>query len=259
MTHKSFPCRLRGTAVGTEGDGAVRSCAVPGCSRLVAHAQARNIGLLHCQYHIQYKARNGSHWHGTYRAADLEPYLRSARKWVELNRGDADVIMAKLWLKGLLEGAGRTDLAHRIKGKPAALRAKFAFARLREADIKPDRILGIYLAVCALIEDDRGSHRVEEFRIVQVAKAVHRLASGSHQRWQVPLANGSTAPLTMHTYPKSSGIVLRVIGRQLEECCRVVAERAVEEVRTLKRATYGPHPSERPDWLPEWRRKLDQR
>lgn len=259
MKDRSFPRRLRGMAVGTEGDGAVRSCAVPGCSRLGAHAQAQTMGLLHCRYHIQHKARHGSHWHGTYRASDLQPYLRAAAQWVKANRSHADVTMATLWLKGLLEGAGRTDLAHRIKGKPAALRAKFAFARLREADIKPDRILCIYLAVCALIEDDRGSHRVEEFRIVQVAKAVHRLASGSHQHWQVPLANGSTAPLAMHTFPRSSGIVLRVIGRQIEECCRVVAERAVDEVRALKRATCGPHPSQNPDWVPEWRRKLDQR
>jgi hypothetical protein len=232
-------------------------CALPGCARPAsADAWPRS---LHCRYHIQRKARHGSHWHATYRAADLKPYLKSATRWVAANRSHADVVMAALWLKGLLEDAGRTELAHRIKGQLAMRRAKFAFARLREADIKPDRILGIYLAVCALIEDDRGSHRVEEFRVVQVAKAVHRLASGSHQHWDVPLTNGATAPLAMHTYPKSSGIVLRIIGRQIEECCRTVADRAVDEIRTAKRAAYGPHPSQLPDWIPEWQRKFIRR
>lgn len=233
------------------------ACSIPGCGRTLQQSGFSSSSV--CRYHVQFKSRHGSHWHATYRAADLLPYLKAAAQWVKANRSDAHVTMAVLWLKGLLEGAGRVELANRIKGKSAAQRSKFAFARLREAGIKPDRILSIYLAVCALIEDDRGSHRVEEFRIVQVAKAVHRLASGSHQHWQVPLANGTTAPLAMHTYPKSSGIVLRVIGRQIEECCRVVAERALDEVRALKRATYGPHPSEHPDWIPEWRRKLDQR
>lgn len=229
-------------------------CALPGCSRQ-ASANAWS-GSLHCRYHVQFKARHGSHWHSTYRAADLKPYIRSATRWVKTNRSHADVVMAALWLKGLLENAGRTELAHRIKGQLATRRAKFAFARLREADIKPERILSIYLAVCALIEDDRGSHRVEEFRVVQAAKAVHRLASGSHQRWEVPLTNGTTAPLAMHTYPKSSGIVLRVMGRQIEECCRTVAERAVDEIRDFQRATYGPHPSQHPGWIPEWQRRF---
>lgn len=234
-------------------------CSLIGCGNDASANLPSEGAVSICRYHIQYKARHGSHWYATYRAADLKPYIRSATRWVETNRSNADVVMAALWLKGLLENAGRAELAHSIKGQLATRRAKFAFARLREADIKPVRILSIYLAVCALIEDDRGSHRVEEFRVVQAAKAVHRLASGSHQRWDIPLTNGTTAPLAMHTYPKSSGIVLRIIGRQIEECCRAVAERAVDEIRDFKRAAYGPHPSQHPDWIPEWQRKFIQR
>jgi hypothetical protein len=232
-------------------------CSIPGCKRPNQAEGKFSAGA--CRYHIQHKARHGSHWYGTYRASDLKPYIQSARKWVNANSSHGEVVIARLWLRGLLEGAGRVELAHRIKGQSATRRAKFAFARLREAGIEPDRILSIYLAVCALIEDDRGSHRVEEFRVVQVAKAVHRLASGSHQRWDFPLANGTTAPLAMHTYPKSSGIVLRIIGRQIEECCRSVAGVAMEDIRSMKRAAYGPHPSELPGWVPEWQRKYLQR
>lgn len=163
--------------------------------------------------------------------------------------------MALYWLKGLLQGSGHTELAHRIKGKPARQRARVAFARLHEAGIEPERLLRIYLAICALIEDDAGSHRIEEFRIVQVAKAVHRLASGSHQFWEIPLHDGRTAPLAMHTYPKSSGFVLRVMGRQIEEACREVANTNLQEIRDLKRELFGPHPSQQPGWLPPWQRQ----
>lgn len=163
--------------------------------------------------------------------------------------------MALYWLKGLLQDSGRTELAHRLKGKPARQRARVAFARLHEAGIEPERLLRIYLAVCALIEDDAGSHRVEEFRVVQVAKAVHRLASGSHQFWEIPLKDGRTAPLAMHTYPASSGFVLRVMGRQIEEACRDVASASLDEIRELKRERFGPHPSQLPGWLAPWQRQ----
>ncbi len=211
----------------------------------------------HCRYHVQFKARHGSHWHPTYRASDLKPYLQAAARWIKANRERREVAMALYWLKGLT--SGRTELAHRLKGKPARDRARVAFARLHEAGVEPERILRIYLAVCALIEDDAGSHRVEEFRVVQVAKAVHRLASGSHQHWEVPLHNGRTAPVAMHTYPKSSGVVLRVMGRQTEECCYAVADEALQDIRAARRAAHGPHPSQLPGWIPEWQRKLNRR
>lgn len=220
---------------------------------------ASNTGLaeFHCRYHVQFKARHGSNWHPTYRASDLKPYLQAAARWIKANRERREVAMALYWLKGLT--SGRTELAHRLKGKPARDRARVAFARLHEAGVEPERILQIYLAVCALIEDDAGSHRVEEFRVVQVAKAVHRLASGSHQRWYVPLPNGTTAPLAMHTYPRSSGIVLRIMGRQIEECCREVSDEATEDIRAARRTAHGLHPSQLPGWMPEWQRKLKRR
>lgn len=251
---RSFQRNSRGTAVGAEGDGAAQSCAVPGCSRPIAQAQGRAMGP-HCRYHVQFKARHGSHWCSTYFASDLKPYLRSAARWIKENREVPQVAMALYWLNGLLLGAGRTELAHRIKGMPARERARVAFARLQEAGVEAERIIRIYLAVCTLIEDDAGSHRVEEFRVVQVAKAVHRLASGSHQRWEVPLRDGRTAPLAMHTYPVSSGFVLRVIGRQIEEACREVASASLDEIRGLKRERFGPHPSQQPGWLPPWQRQ----
>ena len=127
-----------------------------------------------------------------------------------------------------------------------------AFARLREAGIEPERLLAIHMAVGALIEDDNGSHRVDEFRLVQTAKAVHRLASGTHRQWDFPMRDGTTRPLHFHAYPRSSGIVLRVIGREIDEICGGVAEAAVQEVIAARLAKFGPHPSHLPGWKPPW-------
>lgn len=129
-----------------------------------------------------------------------------------------------------------------------------AFARLRDADVKPERLLAIHLATAALIADDRDSHRVREFRIVQTAKAAHRLSSGTHRSWDFPLPNGGTAPLTLHVYPKSSGRVLRLMGEELEAICDRVTSRDLEAVRQLKREKYGAHPSQLPGWRPKWQR-----
>ena len=124
--------------------------------------------------------------------------------------------------------------------------------KFREVGIEPERLLAIHMAVAALIEDDRGSHRVTEFRLVQTAKAVHRLASGTHRVWEWPMDDGTVRPLHFHAYPRSSGIVLRLIGREIDEICGGVAESAVPELCAARTARFGPHPSHLPGWKPVW-------
>jgi hypothetical protein len=213
------------------------------------------VGLapLHCRYHVQYRARHGSHWCATYKAADLKPYLEVATQWIAKHRTEPLIAHSLIGLKGLLDSAGHAERAQDIKWRTAASRAKVAFARLRDANIRPERLLAIHMAVSALIEDDAGSHRVREYRIVQVAKAAHRLASGTHQRWDVPRDDGSTRPIAIHAYPKSSGRVLRVIGAAIEELCSAVTQRDLQALRDLKRERFGKHPSQLPGWKPLWK------
>ncbi len=90
---------------------------------------------------------------------------------------------------------------------------------------------------------------------MQTAKAVHRLASGTHRHWDFPMHDGTTRPLHLHAYPKSSGIVLRVMGREIDEICGGVAEVSFEEVLAMRLARFGPHPSHLPDWKPPWMAK----
>jgi hypothetical protein len=184
-------------------------------------------------------------------AGDLKPYLTAARGVLRKHRKDPLIAQTVSGLQGLLDGAGRVEPAMDIKRQSAAFRARVAFARLREAGVQPERLLVIHMAVNALIEDDLGSHRVAEYRIVQVAKVCHRLASGTHRRWEWP-GGGS---LALHVYPKSSGLVLRVMGREIDELCAGVTARDLQTVRDLKLATSGPHPSRLPGWRPHWARE----
>jgi hypothetical protein len=130
-----------------------------------------------------------------------------------------------------------------LKGISARRRARIALARLRVAKIKPERFVAIVLAVIALIEEDPGSHWTKEFRTVQIAKAIHRLASGTHRVWEYEDGNGRTRRIELHAFPRSSGPVLRLIGGMLEKPCDWVIDKHLTAVLALKVKRYGRHPA----------------
>lgn len=218
------------------------TCCLPGCSRPSMRSEGRGLAQHHCRYHVQHKARHGSHWHGTYKASELLPYARSADAWLRERRQDP-LYQAAYWdLEHMMAGAGRVEPEMDLKGQSAVYRARMAFARVRAAEIPTRRLIVIYLAVAALIEDDWKSHNVREFRIVQAAKVVHRLASGTHRKWDTP----GMRPVELHVYPRSSGYVLRKMGEVLEKACGELAGAAVPEIIALRTDRFGPHPSHPP-------------
>lgn len=211
----------------------------------------------HCRYHVQHKARHGSYWHPTYLPRDYRPYVEAAARWIADNRDDRHVSLTLANLESLMRNGGAAIPAYRLKGLNAKEKARVAFSRLREAGVTAERLCALHLGVNALIEDDRGSHRVREFRIVQVAKAFHRLASGTHSEWKKNYEGRNPLGLKFDFYPKSSGLVLREIGEAAETACEFISDRAVPLVVALKLVLSGPHASHLPGWQPLWRRKLD--
>lgn len=225
---------------------------MPACTRLTSAAQGDGRSAWLCRYHAQRKNRIGSTWHPNYRANELRPYLVAASSWLTVSSGSPAVEEARTNVDRALAFAGPVDPATNLRGQSAAYRARVAFARLREAGIPAERLLAIYLCVSALIEDDRGSHRSREFRIVQAAKATHRLASGTHKRWQMWNPLGEPVQAELHVYPRSSGLVLRKMGEKLDEAADSLAQSAVPEIIELKTSRFGPHPSHLPEWRPVW-------
>ncbi|RUV20719.1 hypothetical protein EOB77_33725 [Mesorhizobium sp. M7A.F.Ca.MR.228.00.0.0] len=239
----------------TGARGEQQLCAVPGCNRKSSLAGGTGLSPFHCRYHVLHKARHGSHWCATYRAAELGPYVVAASAWLAQRAQLGAVGAAIQELASVLAGAGRVDPAMNLRGQPASYRARVAFARLREAGIEPRRLLAIYLSVCALIEDDLGSHRTQEFKIVQAAKAVHRLASGTHRGWEMFNPLGPDVHTELHAYPRSSGIVLRKVGEKLEMAGEPLAREAVGEIIAIKTKRFGEHPSHLPGWRPSWEKR----
>lgn len=217
-------------------------CAVPSCGRATMKAAGVGLASFHCKRHVEHKARHGSHWHRSYRALELKPFLAAAAAYIRPRlESDPHIKTAIAGLTLLLEEAPY-EIATRLRGLPARTRADIAFGRLRKAAVKPERLLVIHLAVTAIIEEDPGSHRVKEFRLVQVAKAVHRLASGYHRVWPQQDLKGRTFRLELHAYARSTGRVLRLIGAMIEEPCEWATAHHVAGVLALKVKRYGRHP-----------------
>lgn len=225
-------------------------CAIPGCGRQTAEASGTGRAPNHCRYHVQRKSRHGSHWHPTYRAVDLKPYVSAAKSWLADNSIRPSVVAALTDLEYTLAFAGRVDPAMNLRGQPAIYRARVAFGRLREAGVTSHRLASIYLGVAALIEDDSGSHRVREFQIVQAAKAVHRLASGTHRKWSMWNPSGPDVAFEVNAYPRSAGLVLRRIGEALAQACDPLLQEAIQKIILIKTEAAGPHPSHIPEWRP---------
>ncbi len=153
------------------------------------------------------------------------------------------MVHALAWLDTLLSTAGKVVPATNLRGMRPAERARVALARLRDAGVKPERLLAIHLAISALTKEDPMTPGDRGFRMVQVAKVSHRLASGFHQTWDFPLPDGSTRPYSLHAYPRSAGRVLRYLGAMIERCCEHVAKDHLSEVLTLKTERFGKHPA----------------
>lgn len=209
------------------------------CGRRTASALASGFSRV-CRYHQQHRQRHGSTWCKTPRAKTLEPYLKAAIAYLEVKPDDHYVKAAIATIKHQLENAGPAEIATRLGGRPARERARVALARLRDKGIAPLKLLAIPVAICGMLQEADGYFaRDPEYRQVTIAKAAHRLASGTHKSWEIQHRDGRVVRTEMHAYPRSSGQVLRHLGRTLETEAELVIERHLEAVLELKVARYG--------------------
>jgi hypothetical protein len=217
-------------------------CVVPGCERRTMLMSGKGLSGHYCKLHIQFKARHGSMWHRSYSAMDLKPYLRAATSYISPRLvavtgpllTDPTIRNAVDRLAFMIEGAPY-EQATRLNGLPATTRADIAFGRFRKRGVKPEKLLALTLAVCALITDDPRADKTPEFRRVQIAKACHRRASGFHKVW--------SERSSLHVFARSTGRVLRILGKMLEERCEAAIHDHLEGILKLKVRRYGSHPN----------------
>lgn len=199
-------------------------CRIHGCTHRTTSETGKGLNRLYCRPHEEFFERHGSHNHRSYSAADIAPHRRAAMRWLKEHQGEAHVVRAMRGIQSLYTAGGPLRTAFRLSGLSPAERSREAWARLREAQIAPVKPLAAWLAIEATIRANVQRDHRSEFKRVQAAKVVHRLASGSHKRWE----RTGKAALEMHKYPASRGRVLRHIGEQLEQAAEFITEPFLE-------------------------------
>ncbi|MGY3328911.1 hypothetical protein ACVILI_001928 [Mesorhizobium sp. USDA 4775] len=194
-------------------------CRVVGCSRPARAGTGDGLDTRFCRPHADHYSRHGSPYRPSYKAQEINPYRAAALAWLEANQSDTYVTNAVDRIATLLRTAGPHVEAFRLRGLSPQGRAKAAWARLRKAGVDPCRVVAAWLAVEMIIRDDPQAERKAEFKQVQAAKLVHRMASGTHKRW-----GEGPAATELHVYPRPRGRVLRHMGEALENACELLVE-----------------------------------
>jgi hypothetical protein len=196
----------------SRAEGAYARCAVLECNAPTMAHQRNGLNRHYCRRHVEHYRRHGSYSKASYTATEINSYRRTAYAWLQAHRELPAVVEAVDRVRTLYWRGGRPVEAFRLAGRPPQERAKVVWARLHEHKVDPLQVLAVWLAVAMRHGDDvQPEHRVE-FRRVQAAKVLHRLAGGSHKRWEREV-DGRLEITELHKYPASRGRVLHHVGR----------------------------------------------
>jgi hypothetical protein len=212
-----------------------KMCRVVGCKNTARAGTGDGLDTRFCRSHSDHYARHGSPYRSSFKATEINPYRRAAVEWLMANEGDRLVSNALQRVRGLYDRAGQHVEAFRLRGMSPKDRAKAAWARLRQHGVDPRLVIASWLAVEAKTATDPQAETKTEFKRVQAAKIVHRLASGSHKSWP----QGSGKAIELHVYPASRGNVLRHLGEEIERAAEMVAERYAKRTKTPEAVRSG--------------------
>ncbi|OGU22314.1 MAG: hypothetical protein A2580_07505 [Hydrogenophilales bacterium RIFOXYD1_FULL_62_11] len=205
-------------------------CRIVGCSRPTTAGTRSGLNRLYCRRHEDHFERHGSHTKASYRAEVLTPYRKTAQAWLEMNTDNPVVQHASASIEALYRNAGPRVEAFRLAGLAPEQKACAAWARLRESRVSPLKPIAAWLAVELAIKADTQPDTKSEFKLVQAAKLVHRMSSGSHKRWERVRPSGQVLVEELHKYPHSRGQVLRHVGKQLGDAADMVSAYHLAEI-----------------------------
>lgn len=190
-------------------------CVVVDCAEPTMGHLKSGLNGNYCRRHVEHFRRHGSYSKPSYTAAELNPARKAIQAWLEAHQTlpeaqeAVDRVQTRYWL------AGRPEEAFRLAGKPPSARAKYVWGRLDQRKISPYAVLAVWLAVALRHASDPQQERRIEFRLVQAGKVLHRMAGGSHKRWERTDSSGVPEVTELHKYPASRGRVLRHLGATL--------------------------------------------
>lgn len=201
------------------GENAFAHCQVHPCENRPTAATGEGLNRRYCRKHIEHYRRHGSYVKKSYGAGELRAYRSDALRWLQTHAEDEAVQIALDKVRMRMSRPGAPVEAFRLAGLPPEERARNVWAKLRQRRVDPMEVLAAWLAVRLRLRDDPQPDRHQEYRNVQAAKLLHRMAGGTHKRWERERAEGRTEVTEMHRHPVSRGLVLRVLGKQLAEAC----------------------------------------
>lgn len=202
-------------------------CRAMGCRKPARAGTDEGLDRRYCRQHADHYRRHGSPFVGSYPARVLNPNRRAAIDWLLQNPDDFWVKHSIRSVEGLYRRGGAFQEAFRLSGRSPRERSRANWARLRHFGVDPRLVVAAWLGVkLTLAEDDQAPSSAEYAR-VQAAKVVHRMASGSHKRWE------STGQ-ELHKFPQSRGRVLRYIGKDLEQAVESLEQYHLPDIADLK-------------------------
>lgn len=209
-------------------------CNVLGCPRSSQRASGTGLSQTHCKYHVEFHRRHGSYWRRSYLKAQLEPHRQAATKWLSARQDQPNVAHVVAHLQQLIDNSGRRYSAYDVRWLDPDQRANAVLANLREEGKTGAQLLIIVLTIHTAVSE-LGPRGDSEFRHVQIAKLVHRLASGTHRT-----TSGFRIP---SKYPRPEGVFMRTLGRRVEDVAAIAfTPEDIEEVIHLR------------DWTPKRKR-----
>lgn len=188
------------------------SCVVLDCGKPTMAKAGTGLNRNYCRAHVEHFRRHGSYSKPSYTAAQLAPHRATALAWLSANASLPVVARARDRVKTRMWAVGAPHSAFRLRGMTPEARSRNVWALLGAREVDADQVLAVWLAVCMAHEADPQPERKIEFRHVQAAKVLHRLAGGAHRRWEHQREDGTTAATELHRYPASKGKVLRYTG-----------------------------------------------
>lgn len=204
----------------SEPSSMFKLCRAVGCGKPARAGTGEGLDTRFCRSHADHYARHGSPYKASYTAAELSPHRVVAEAWLNANVNDTWVRNAVDRVETLYRSAGPHIEAFRLRGLSPQERARAAWARLRKAKVDPRRVVGAWLTIELAIRTDPQSETKVEFKRVQAARLVHRMASGSHKRWGEGLGAKE-----LHVYPRPRGRVLRHLGSDIEGAVELLVDR----------------------------------
>lgn len=220
-------------------------CRVMGCPKPTRAGTSDGIDIRFCRSHADQYQCHGSPYRKSYLAAELNPYRQAALLWLLNNSDDPWVSNAVSRVETLYRNAGPHQEAFSLRGVKPKERARATWARLRHHKVDPRLPVAAWLAVEMIVADEAAitgsvGTSLSEFKRVQAAKLIHRMASGTHKRWEharQPEWSSLTAPPKVEkldVYPRSRGRVLRQVGEGLERAVELLVDHHLTAVRAFK-------------------------